>query len=159
MQCCNAAVALKAPSRSVSSPVYSLVFRCSVSAQSRPARQKQHWLHFVWYGIPPKLKQPTEFLQSAAWHHFYYFAESLKNFLTTFALSLLYRILMFFSSTKNHFINFLTILIIWCRLLHNFHDFFANWSFLFLHLYIICKKSRIIHTVLSSFDNLLTRII
>ena len=33
--CCKAAAALKAPSRSVSSPVYSFVFFCNVSAQSR----------------------------------------------------------------------------------------------------------------------------
>ena len=34
-QCCKAAAALNAPSRSVSSPVYSLVFFCRMSAQRR----------------------------------------------------------------------------------------------------------------------------
>lgn len=38
--CCKAAAALNAPSRSGSSPVYSLVFRFKVSAQSRTCSSK-----------------------------------------------------------------------------------------------------------------------
>ena len=62
--------------------------------------------------LPKDLERLDRINVSYIVYHFNYFTEGLKNFLTTFALSILYWILMFLSSTKNHFINFLTILII-----------------------------------------------
>ena len=49
--CCKAAAALKAPSRSVSSPVYSLVFRCRISLHKATCSSKAALTSFcvIWH--------------------------------------------------------------------------------------------------------------